>query len=296
MELDGVITPMPTPTVGGEPEVATETLGAYTTFLVENGVDGLFPCGSIGEFSSLTATHRETIFELVVGASRDVPVLAGCGDTSVEAVLGHVDAASRAGADVAVVVTPYYLSTTQSGLRRFFETIADRATLPVMLYNIPALTGEKLSMELVGDLATHGNVVGIKDTSGDLTYLHDVIEATPDGFRVFQGATQLAAASLDAGADGVVAGPANVFPAQLSALYGAHRRGETRRVRELMAGVVHPLVSATAPVPTAAGMKHLVSRRGFDIGRPLPPLPDLAERERASIDECYDHIVDAVEV
>jgi len=286
---------MPTPTVGRPPEIDTDALGTYTEFLVGNGVDGLFPCGSIGEFSSLTPAHRETVFETVVDASGDASVLAGCGDTSVASVLEHARTAARAGADAAVVVTPYYLSTTQAGLGRFFESVVERSPLPVVLYNIPVLTGERLARELVVELAAHENVVGIKDTSADLTYLHDVIERTPAEFAVLQGATQLAIASLDIGADGMVAGPANVFPRRMSALYESYRRGETDRVRELMAGVVHPVVSATADVPTAAAMKHLVSKRGHDLGRPLPPLPELTAKERSRLDRCYEHVVDVME-
>lgn len=290
MDIDGTICPMPTPTVDSQPDVAADALRSYTAFLVENGVDGLFPCGSIGEFSSLTAAQRETVTEIVAQTSGDVPVLAGCGDTSVTAVLDHASAAADAGADAAVVVTPYYLSTTESGLRRFFEAVADSAPLPVVLYNIPALTGEALSRSLVVDLADHENVAGIKDTSGDLTYLYDVIERTPTVFSVLQGATQLSAASLDAGADGMVAGPANVFPNHLSTMFEAARRDDTAAVRELMQSVVHPVVSATADMPTAPAVKHLVSRQGYDIGSALAPLPELTADERARLDACFERV------
>lgn len=290
MDIEGTICPMPTPTVDSQPDIDTDALERYTGFLVEHGVHGLFPCGSIGEFSSLTAAQRETVIETVARTTEDASVLAGCGDTSVTAVLDHASAAADAGADAAVVVTPYYLSTTQSGLRRFVEAVADSAPLPVVLYNIPALTGEALSRDLVVDLADHENVVGIKDTSGDLTYLYDVIERTPADFSVLQGATQLSAASLDAGADGMVAGPANVFPEHLSAMFEAARRDDAEQVQNVMQSVVHPVVSATADVPTAPAVKHLVSLRGYDIGNALAPLPELTDDARARLTACFEQI------
>ncbi|ODR79096.1 hypothetical protein BG842_26675 [Haladaptatus sp. W1] len=140
-------------------------------------------------------------------AAGSVAIFAGCGGTSIKDVTENIDAASGAGADVAVVVAPYYLNTTQSGLETFFHTIANRASLPVVLYNIPSLTGNALEIQTVETLAEHENIVGLKDTSGDLTYHYRLNERTDDDFAIFQGATGLAAASLELGSDGIIAGP-----------------------------------------------------------------------------------------
>lgn len=279
---------MPTPT--DERDIDTRALETYTSHLVNDGVHGLFPCGSIGEFSSLTESQRSQVLETVADHSGDVPVLAGCGDTNAASVRSHVEAAAEAGADAAVVVTPYYLSTTQSGLQRFFDAVADDSPLPIILYNIPALTGETLSVDLVVRLADHPNVVGLKDTSGDLTFLYDVVESTPASFTVFQGASELAIASLDAGADGMIAGPANVFPRAVARLYDSYRAGDRTRAEELMNRVVNPVVSATSDVPTAAAIKYLVGLSGYDIGGPLPPLPELEESQRKALRQCYESV------
>lgn len=288
MRLEGTVCPMPTPTDGRS--IDTETLAAYTRFLADNGVHGLFPCGSIGEFPSFTRAQRRQVLETVAEQSGDVPVLAGCGNTNIPEVADHIEDAVAAGADAAVVVTPYYLSTTQEGLHQFFDAIADDSPLPILLYNIPGLTGEGLRLELVSRLAEHPNIVGLKDTSGDLTFLYDVIEATPPSFSVFQGATELSIASLDAGADGMIAGPANVFPGAVVQLYESYRNGNYERTNQLMTDVINPVVSATNEPPTAAAIKHLVTRRGYDIGEPLPPLPRLSDRQREALDRCYDSV------
>ena len=293
MRLEGVIPPMPTPT-DDECGIDTQALRSYTRFLLDNGVDGLFPCGSVGEFSSLTPQQRETVVETVTDEA-SVPVLAGCGDTSLALVEDHVQSAADRGADAAVVVTPYYLDTTQSGFGRFYEAVAETAPIPILLYNIPALTGERLSVELIRDLAAHDNIIGLKDSSGDLTFVYDVIRETPDDFAVLQGATQLSVASLEAGVDGLVAGTANVFPDRMTSLYNSFRRNERERVDKIQNELVHPVVSATSDMPTAPAIKYLVSRRGYDIGESLPPLPELNDEERARLDGCYDRVTEGTE-
>lgn len=289
MRLEGTVCPMPSPTAGRD--VDSDALAEYTGYLIDNGVHGLFPCGSIGEFSSLTQSQRLDVLETVVDHADGTPVLAGCGNTSACDVREHIREAAEVGVDAAVVVTPYYLSTTQDGLGRFFDAVADDSPLPIILYNIPALTGQHLSVELVARMADHPNVIGLKDTSADLTFLYDVIQATPGDFDVFQGASQLSLASLDIGASGMIAGPANIFPRPVAQLYECYRDGNRDRAQHLMNAVVNPVVSATNGVPTAAAMKYLVSRAGYDVGTPLPPLPELTDDQRAALDRCYESVL-----
>jgi 4-hydroxy-tetrahydrodipicolinate synthase len=292
MAIRGAYVPMATPTTSRRGDIDTDTLGEFTERLVAAGVDGLFPCGSIGEFTSLTDEQRAATIETVVDAAGDVPVLAGCGDTSVAAVADHIDAAARAGATAAVVVTPYYLQTTEQGLIDFYRETADDATLPVVLYNIPALTNHRLSADVITELAHHENIIGLKDTSGDMSLLFDVCRATPDEFGVMQGATELALASLDAGCDGLVAGPANVFPSAVADLVEAYRAGDRAQARHLMNTVISPVVSATSDLPTAAAIKHLLGCAGDPIGEPIAPLPTLDATEKRALEQSYRTIAD----
>lgn len=293
MRIEGTVCPLPTPTVGNGEDIDERVLSQYTKFLLEGGVHGLFPCGSIGEFSSLQREQRQQVIK-IVAEHADVPVLAGCGDTSVKSVRQNVRDAAEAGADAAVVVTPYYLSTTQDGLEDFFRAIADDSTLPVYLYNIPALTGESLSVDLLVSLADHPNIHGLKDTSGDLTFLREAVTRTPESFTVLQGASELAVASLDFEADGLIAGPANVFPGAMATLYDAYRSGNRTKAVSIMNEVTNPVVSATRPMPTAPAIKHLVGCAGYDIGGPLPPLPQLTEQQKTSLEQCYETVSMAI--
>jgi len=295
MQLSGAVVPMATPITTGR-EVDIKTLETFTDSLVDAGIHGLFPGSSIGEFPSLTREQNRAIVETVVDTAADrTTVLAGCCDTNVEDVVDHIDVAADCGADAGVVVTPYYLRTTQGGLERFFVRVADRADLPLLLYNIPALTGNRLAVETVRRLAGHPQIAGVKDTSGDLTYHHRIIAETPAEFLVFQGATQLAAASLDLGADGLIAGPANVFPRAMCRLYRAHAENEREEVSGLMREVVAPLIGAIEDVPTAAGIKHLIGYGGLDVGGPLSPLPPLADAKRDRLERTFDGVADRVE-
>lgn len=296
MNLSGTVVPMATPTHGNQRAVDIDSLKTFTRQLVDAGVHGLFPGSSIGEFPSLTTEQNRQVVEAVTAAAGDdVTVMAGCCDTDVDTVVENIEAADRAGADAGVVVSPYYLGTTQSGLSRFFRSIADQSSLPLLLYNIPQLTGNALSIDLVTELAEHSAIAGLKDTSGDLNYHYRAVEETPDDFAVFQGATQLATASLDVGSDGLIAGPANVFPAEMAALYEAHASGDLARAQALMQDVVAPFVSATSDVPTAAAMKHLLELDGLAVGDPLPPLPELTNAERQALAEAYRTVGAAID-
>lgn len=133
----------------------TESLSSFTEFLVDGGVHSLFPCSSIGEFSSLSQNQRLTVLETVIDHAGTTPVLAGCGGTSVGEVKPYIQDANRAGADAAVVVTPYYLQTSTKGLVNLYEHLVADAPLPIILYDIPSLTGNHLSVEAVTNLAKH---------------------------------------------------------------------------------------------------------------------------------------------
>jgi 4-hydroxy-tetrahydrodipicolinate synthase len=295
MRLEGAIPPMVTPTEGREGGVDVTVLESYTEFLVEGGVHGLFPCGSIGEFPSLTREERRTVVETVVEAAGDVPVLAGCGATSVADVVALTEDAAAAGASAAVVVTPYYLGVDQAGLRGFYEAVADRSPLPVVLYNIPQRTGVTLEVATTVALADHENVVGVKDSSGGMAGLFRTVAETPEEFAVVQGLSMLALPSLDSGAAGLISGAANVFPAALSALYEAHRAGEYDRAVAISNEIAGPLVTAYADLPTAAALKHLVGHAGHEVGPPVLPLSELGAEDRRSLSERYDRVRERAE-
>lgn len=294
MELEGTIPPMVTPAEGREGGVDVDALREYTDFLLDGGVHGLFPCGSIGEFPALTREERRRTIEVVADRA-DGPVLAGCGGTGVAEVRGYVADAADAGADAAVVVTPYYLGSSQASLREFYRAIAEDSPLPILLYNIPGRTDVELAPGTVGGLADHDAIVGIKDSSGSVNYHVRLLEEVPESFAVFQGISGLALPSLDAGADGQVSGAADVFPGPVANLYDAHAAGDRAGAVGIANTVVNPLVSTYADYPTAAALKHLLAEAGIDVGPPRLPLPTLSDAARERLTAAYERAEAAAE-
>jgi len=292
MELQGVVPPMVTPTTDRRGTVDVEALETLVGHLREGGVDGLFPLGSTGEFTSLPGDQRRVVVETVVDNAGDLPVVVGCGATSVDAVLTHVETAADAGADAAVVVTPYYLPTTPGGLRVFYETVADEAPIPILLYAIPSLAGQQFPVDLVVDLVDHPNVAGIKDSTGDLDYHARLLDRTPDDCVVFQGASHLFAPALDLGADGGTPSIANVFPERVSQIYTAHSEGDHDATYDLMKRIIYPYGGATESIAAhPMALKYLLSLVDVPVGPPVLPLPELTPREMATLEEYHDHVV-----
>jgi 4-hydroxy-tetrahydrodipicolinate synthase len=281
---------MITPTAG-ESSVDTDTLREFTEFLKQGGVDGLFPVGTTGEFTALGRDQRQTVVKTVVDTSGDVPVLAGCGGTAVSSVRGYIADAADASADAAVVVTPYYQNGSQASLRRFYEAVSLDSPLPIYLYNIPQFTGNHPDPETVANLAEHPNIVGIKDSSGEFNFFMNLLDTAPPSFDVIQGIPTYSLMSLKHGADGLIAGPANVFPEAVSELYAAHQAGDDAYAWARLSEVILPILRTTRSMPMISALRYLSANAGRDLGDPLPPLPELTNNQREKLDRCYRTVV-----
>jgi 4-hydroxy-tetrahydrodipicolinate synthase len=288
--IDGTIPPIATPVTArtGEVRIATERLREYVEWLETGGVHGVFPCGSTGEFTSLTPDQRKRVVEVTAEAAEG-PVLAGCGGTSVDGVRNRIAHAADAGADVAVVVAPYYMPSTQDGLSDFYTAVAEESPLPIMIYDIPELSGQELALDTVLDLATHERITGIKDTTRDFVRLRRILDRTADDFRVLQADTVAAVPALDNGADGLVPTSANLIPGVLSTVVEAHRSGDRDRASELMRDAVLPVIELFAGEDTLSAVKTLVGAAGGpELGPPLPPLPSISDNRQAELRDEFD--------
>ena len=219
--LRGITTPLVTPFDPETDNVDEQALEDLVDHLLENGIDGLFPCGTTGEFASLEPAERRRVHEVVVErANGEVPVLAGAAATSVAEAVDYAEHAAEIGANAVVVTEPYFHGPNDpDGNRQFFERVADRSPLPVLLYNIPPCTGGSIAVETLETVADHENVIGIKDSSGDLEYLLAVMRRTPEDFVVLQGYDALLVPALRMGADGGLTAGSNVAPAAYVELY-----------------------------------------------------------------------------
>lgn len=290
MHPEGIVVPMVTPVTGRSGDVDSPVLRQLTEHLVEHGVDALVPCGTTGEFSCFSREQRRQVIQTVVNVSSSVPVLAGCGATSMREVKLLIDDAAEAGADVVVVVTPYYHTGTQEGLVDFFEAVADTSPLPILLYHIPTQTGQELHPERVGQLAGHPSIVGIKESTGDVRYLNELIQSTPDSFSILQGGVINAPTALLMGADGIVPGEANFVPSVLRACYDAFDAGEYQSGSDPF-WTVNELSRPFLNVPVISAIKHLTECAGFDVGPPLPPLSELDDETKSQLNDRYEAFV-----
>ncbi|MFC6716647.1 dihydrodipicolinate synthase family protein [Natrialbaceae archaeon GCM10025810] len=271
LSLRGVVPP--TVTAFHEDEsVDYETTAEHARFVVDGGVHGVFPLGTNGEFALLTGDERRGVVEAVVDEiDGDVPVIAGVGAPSTHETIAHAEHAESVGADGIVVVTPYYYPVDHRAAVDHYRRVADAVDLPVYIYHIPSKTGNALSLETLADLAAIENVVGCKDSSKDVPWLAQAVDAHPD-LTFLAGSDSLVFASLEIGCSGVVSAVANVFPELVVDLYEAYDDGDEERARDLQSLVFDVRDAFKTGGAYMSGVKTALRLRGFDAGPLRSPL------------------------
>jgi 4-hydroxy-tetrahydrodipicolinate synthase len=229
--FEGCGTALVTPfTDGGE--VDFRALRALVEWQVAEGIDFLVPCGSTGEAQTLDDGERERVVAAVVeGAAGRVPVMAGATSNDTRRAVAETKRMCALGVDGILTATPYYNKPTQDGLARHFLAVADAATRPVCLYNVPGRTAVNLFPATALRLAEHSNVLGIKEASGDLRQIMEILRHRPARFAVLSGDDWLAFAVMAAGGEGLISVTSNEVPAQMTALVHQARAGDLEAAR-----------------------------------------------------------------
>jgi len=277
--MHGVGPPLVTP-FRENGDIDHERLRELVGWVEERGVDFLVPCGSNSEAELMTAGERERVIETVVEAA-SVPVLAGTGSPGLRETRQATAAAAEAGADAALVVTPFYYDHDQETLAAYYRELAGAASVPIYLYSVPPYTGVRLAPETVGELASHSGIAGMKDSSGDVGAFVRTQNRVDGDFDMLVGSGAVVAQALDAGAAGGVLALANVTPEGASAVFETHQDGDAGRARALNADLVelNHAVTAEYGIP---GLKWAMRERGAPAGYPRSPHrePDADARER----------------
>lgn len=278
--IEGIVPPMLTP-FDRNGRIDEDELRKFTDFLIERGVHGLFPCGTIGEFSNLSTEEIREVERIVVDETEGrVPVLAGAGASGTEVTLERITNAEEVGADGIICVTPFYLNCDQEGIIEHFDKVSNRTDLPVLIYHIPQCTGQDLDVETVSVLEKkHENIVGIKDSSGDLNNVGEIIRETTDDFLYLQGWPRLFLPSLVLGADGCVPGNANIKPKFVLDLYEAFKNGNMEEAKNIQLNQVDVLSNACSIGPFPSGFKNAASLVGHDPGPTRSPIRSLTDEE-----------------
>lgn len=246
-------------------------------FQIDSGTDGIVPCGTTGESATLSFDEHERVIDTVLDAvDGRVPVIAGTGSNNTKEAVVLTRYAKRAGASAALVITPYYNKPTQEGLIRHFRAVAESADIPIVLYNVPGRTGVNMAPQTVARLADVPNIVGVKEASGNLAQVCDIIRMTPRKFCVLSGDDALFFPMMALGAKGVISVTSNVAPRLMAELYDTYIIGEISRAREIhyqLWPLFHALFLETNPIPakTALAVMKMI-REEFRL--PLSPMAD----------------------
>jgi 4-hydroxy-tetrahydrodipicolinate synthase len=251
---------------------------------VKGGTTGLVPCGSTGEAATLTHEEFRRVLEIALEESRgDVPVMAGIGTNATWKAIEVAREAESLGADALLVLAPYYNKPTQEGLYAHFRATARETRLPIMLYNIPSRCAVNVAPATIARLAKDcPNVVAVKEASGSLDQVSEIVSSTPSSFSVMSGDDSLALPMMSVGARGVVSVVANAVPRETAALCAAFLKGDLKKARALHLKL-YPLIKAlfleTNPIPVKAALEIM----GLCRAEPRLPLTPLSASLRPAL-------------
>ena len=266
-----------------------EGLKRNIEYLNKTGIAGIIPCGTTGESATLTFEEHKRVVAIAVEASK-VPVIAGTGSNNTSEALELTRHAAKAGADAALLITPYYNKPNDKGMYEHFKKIAENCDIPIMLYNVPKRTGIDLKPELVAKLSKIKNIVAIKEASGSLSQQSQIIEQTRGSdFVLLSGDDDLTLPTIALGGQGVVSVVANVAPRKTVAMVDAALKGDVEKARELhyeLAPLVRAMFLETNPIPVKTAHKYL----GLANGPLRLPLGEMAQANEAKLKEIVERL------
>jgi 4-hydroxy-tetrahydrodipicolinate synthase len=254
--FSGSIVAIVTPFRNGK--VDERAFGDLIEWQIANGTNGIVPCGTTGESATLTHDEHHRVIRLSVEVVKGrVPVIAGTGSNSTDEAISLTRHAKEAGADGALLITPYYNKPTQEGLYRHYKAVAEAVDIPLVLYNIPGRTGVNMLPATVARLAVMKSIVGVKEGSGSVQQASDIAQACGDRLTVLAGDDALTLPMMAVGAKGVITVTANIMPKEMSQLVASFQAGridEARRIHFLLSPLFAALFFETNPIPVKEAM------------------------------------------
>jgi 4-hydroxy-tetrahydrodipicolinate synthase len=244
-------------------------------FQIANGTDGIVPCGTTGESATLTHDEHNQVIRLTIEAvRRRVPVIAGTGSNATAEAIALTKHAQEAGADGALLITPYYNKPTQEGLFRHYKAIAEAVELPLVLYNIPGRTSVNMLPATVARLASIKNIVAIKEGSASLQQVSEIVQACGERITVLSGDGPLTLPMMAIGAKGVITVTANIVPRDMAAMVDAFTAGkldEAMRVHYRLSPLFTALFYETNPIPVKEALA-MMGKIQPELRLPLCPM------------------------
>ena len=283
IKLEGTYTAMVTPFKDGK--INEARLRDMVEFQINNGVSGLVPVGTTGESPTLShEEHRKVIDYVIEAVNGRVQVIAGTGSNNTIEAISLTKHALEAGAHAALLITPYYNRPSQSGLINHYKAVADSCDLPLIIYNCPGRTAVNTTADTIVELASIPNIIGIKEASGNMDQICDIIIRTPEDFTVLSGDDSMTIPMMSVGAKGVISVISNIVPLKMVKMTTAALEGRFKTAgeihRELFPLMRLLMKTETNPSPIKAAM----NMAGMDVGPVRLPLVEPRSEGKAQIE------------
>ena len=286
--FSGAIVAIITPFKDGK--IDEQSFRNLINFQIDAGVSGIVPCGTTGESATHTHEEHERVIDICVAeVGGRVPVIAGTGSNSTAEAIRLTRHAKEAGADAALLITPYYNKPTQKGLYEHYAAVAAACDIPQVLYNVPGRTGVNMSVETITALAKIDVIVGIKEASGDLVKCSYVVRDTRDDFCVLSGEDALNLPILCVGGTGAISVTANVLPGRVSAMMKAWFAGDEQTARKIHFELLEmndAMFIETNPIPVKTALA-LMGKVGEEFKLPLCAMTEGNRKKLAQVLEKY---------
>lgn len=287
MNFSGCMVALVTPFKGDK--VDWESLEGLVEFHIENGIHGIVPCGTTGESATLThQEHNEVVEAVVKYVKKRVAVVAGTGSNSTQEAIEFTRSAEKAGADGALMISPYYNRPTQEGIYQHYKKVASEVHIPLIIYNIPSRTGSKIEPETLARLAEVKNIAGVKEATGSIDQAIEVFRLCGDGLEVYSGEDSLTFSLMALGGKGVISTVANVAPREMSQLTRACFEGDWEKGRSIqfqLIPLIRSLFIETNPIPVKTALSLMGKCRG-DLRLPMTQMaePNVKKLQKAMSD------------
>jgi 4-hydroxy-tetrahydrodipicolinate synthase len=284
----GAFTAIVTPFKNGQFD--EEAYRELIEFQVKGGIHGIVPCGTTGESPTLShAEHKRVVETCIDQVNKRVPVIAGSGSNNTAEALELTQHAEKAGADAALMITPYYNKPTQEGLYQHYKTVASQTKIPIVVYNVPGRTSLNLLPETMARLAELPSIVGLKDATGDLKQGCKTLELCSDKITVLSGDDFTTFPLLCVGGKGVISVVSNAVPGDMAGMCNAFFAGDLARARTLhykMWPLTEAMFFETNPVPVKTALK-LMGKITGEVRQPLCPMSAANEDKLRQVMQKY---------
>ena len=283
LDLHGIFPPIATPFLNGK--VACDKLAANVERWCRTGLKGIVVLGSNGEYVYLSEEEKRSVVDSVVqSAAKEMLVIAGTGCESTRETLRLTEDCARLGVHAALVVTPHYYAGRmgEAALMKHFSELADHSPIPILLYNVPKFTHINMAADFVARLSEHPNIVGLKDSSGNVIQLQEILNKVAGDFNVLVGTAGVLFSGLTIGCAGGVCALANVAPQACVKIFDLVKAGDLDAARQLQLRMI-PVNQAVTAIYGVPGLKVAMDMLGYFGGDPRLPLLPSTEQERSEI-------------